>query len=296
MTRHKPPVNSLAALVRLTRPRQWLKNGLVGAAAVFSGTITDPVVVIRLSLGGAALCALSGAVYALNDLHDRATDRVHPLKRDRPLASGAVSAGAAWGLAAGLVATGLTVMAFVSTGAFVTSMLYLALNALYTLWAKEQVILDVLTVSAGFLLRVITGGFLAGVHLSPWLLACTFLLSLTLALGKRRGELNALNEEAVNHRKVMSDYSVLFLDQMIAVVGSVTITCYTLYTLLSESGRANPYLFASVIPVVYGLLRYFYLIYHRQAGESPETLPVTDRPLLAAICVWLAIVGAALYG
>jgi 4-hydroxybenzoate polyprenyltransferase len=179
--------------------------------------------------------------------------------------------------------------------ALVPSLAYVLLNVAYSLWAKDLVILDVLVVSAGFLLRVVAGGSLAGVHLSPWLLACTFLLSLTLALGKRRGELTSLEAGAAVHRRVMSDYSARFLDQMIAVVGSVTITCYILYTLLSESGQANPYLFVSVLPVVYGLLRYFYLVYHHGGGEAPEALPVNDRPLLAAIVLWLAAVGVALY-
>lgn len=285
----------LGGLLHLTRPKQWIKNGLVGAAAVFGGKVFDAAAMLRVGLGVVAFCALSGAVYTLNDLHDRAEDRFHPLKRHRPLASGLVPPAWAWLLAVALAAAGLVLLAGAARPALLLGLTYLALNVIYSAWAKNQVILDVLVVSGGFLIRVMAGGALAGVALSPWLLACTFLLALTLALGKRRGELVALEDDAVNHRPVMNDYSTRFLDQMIAVVGSVTVTCYILYTLLSESGRTNPYLFASVVPVVYGLLRYFYLVYHHGGGEAPETLLVNDRPLLAAILVWLVVVGVTLY-
>lgn len=285
----------LGAVLLLTRPRQWIKNGLVVAAALFGGRILEPGVLLDVSAGFAAFSALSAAVYAFNDIHDRTEDRVHPAKRHRPLASGALPVGVAWGLSAALAAAGLALLSALNTSALVIGAVYLALNVFYTAWAKNQVILDVLTVAGGFLLRVMAGGALGAVQLSPWLLACTLLLALTLALGKRRGELASLEANAANHRRVMTDYSARFLDQMIAVVGSVTITSYILYTLLSQSGHANPYLFASNIPVIYGLLRYFYLVYHLGAGESPESLPVNDRPLLVAVLVWGAIVVAALY-
>ncbi len=287
----------LAGLVTLTRPRQWLKNGLVAAAAIFGGKVLDAAVLGRVGLGFAAFCALSGAVYAWNDLHDRADDRFHPLKRNRPLASGLVPSAWAWGLSLALVMVGLGVLARADS-TLVTPALgtaYLLLNVFYTVWAKNQVILDVLTVAGGFLLRVMAGGSLAGVLLSPWLLACTLLLALTLSLGKRRGELMSLEENAPNHRPVMARYTDRFLDQTLAVVGSVTITCYILYTVLSESGQRNPYLALSSIPVVYGVLRYFYIVYRHQGGESPESLLVNDRPLLAGAAVWLAMVGMSLY-
>jgi len=294
-----PTLRSLAArlagLFLLTRPKQWIKNGLVGAAAIFGGQVTDPAVLVKVGLGFAAFCFLSGAVYAFNDLSDRVEDRFHPLKRNRPLASGLVPVAWAWALGAGLAVAGMAILLAVDRAAAGLGLAYLALNLLYSVWAKHQVILDVMTVAGGFLLRVMAGGALAGVRLSPWLLACTLLLALTLSLGKRRGELLALEGNAASNRPVMEKYTDRFLDQMIAVIGSVTLTCYILYTLLSESGQRSPYLFASSLPVVYGLLRYFYLVYRHRGGESPESLLVNDRPLLAAVVVWLAVVGATLY-
>ncbi len=287
----------LGGLARLTRPRQWVKNGLLGAAAVFGDRAFDPAVLQRVGLGFVAFCALSGAVYAWNDLRDRNEDRFHPLKRNRPLASGLVPP--AWATVSSVIlgAAGLLLLAVIDPAlvALGLGLAYLGLSVFYTLWARNQVILDVLTVAGGFLLRVMAGGAIAGVSLSPWLLACTLLLALTLSLGKRRGELVSLEGDAVNHRPVMSHYTAQFLDQMIAVVGSVTITCYILYTLLSPSGQRNPYLFASDIPVIYGLLRYFYLVYRHHGGESPEALLTSDRPLLITVAVWLAVVGVTLY-
>jgi 4-hydroxybenzoate polyprenyltransferase len=292
-----PWVVRVFGLVRLIRPQQWIKNGLVGAAAIFGGKIFDLEVMARVGLGFLAFCALSGAVYAWNDLHDRAEDRLHPTKRHRPLASGLVPPNWALALSAILAGAGGLGLAAVDPSGISLGLglAYLGLSALYTLWAKDQVILDVLVVAGGFLLRVMAGGALAGVKLSPWLLACTLLLALTLSVGKRRGELMALEAGATQHRPVMSHYPAPFLDQMIAVIGATTIICYILYTLLSETGQRKPYLFGSALPVVYGVLRYFYIIYHRKGGEAPETLLVNDRPLLAAVFVWLIVVGVALY-
>ena len=287
----------LLGLFLLTRPKQWIKNGLVGAAALFGGKVLDLAVMERVGLGFLAFCALSGAVYAWNDLHDQVEDRFHPTKRNRPLASGLVPESWAWALSVALVGLGGLGLALVDpTGLTLgLGLAYLGLSVFYTAWAKNQVILDVLVVAGGFLLRVMAGGALAKVQLSPWLLACTLLLALTLSVGKRRGELVALEGNAVNHRPVMGDYTSRFLDQMIAVIGSVTITCYILYTLLSESGQANPYLFTSAVPVIYGVLRYFYIVYRHKGGESPEALLVNDRPMLVAVFVWLVIVGVTLY-
>ena len=242
-------------------------------------------------------CMLSSAVYLINDVLDREGDREHPLKRQRPVASGKLSPGfctlssivlafaaSAWALGLGIPF-------------FIVSFSYLLLNILYTVKLKHVVIIDVMAVALGFLLRVWAGTVVINVETSHWILICTFLLSLFLAFGKRRHELILLESEASTHRGVLVHYSPYFLDQMISVVTAGTLICYTLYTLSEDTvvrvGSRN--LLFSVPFVMYGIFRYLYLIHERKGGGDPTQVLLTDISLLSAVVGWLAVVGIVLY-
>ncbi len=270
--------------VRLLRPKQWLKNFFVFAALVFSRSACDPVLLGRTAAAFAAFCALSSGVYVLNDIYDRERDRLHPVKRNRPIASGRVPVGAAGTYAALLLAAGVTGGFLVNAELGLVALAYALLMAGYSLRLKELVLLDVFTIAAGFLLRVVAGVAAIGVSLSPWLFLCTLFLSLFLALGKRRHELFLLSEGAGEHRPVLDGYSRAFIDQMISIATSATIISYSLYTFLAPTSRL---LMVTIPFVLYGLFRYLYVIYRTGGGGAPEDVLVGDRPLQAAVLLWI---------
>lgn len=275
------------AVLRELRPKQWTKNGLVFAALVFSHHLFEPAALLRTLAAFAAFCAVSSGTYVINDLVDIEQDRRHPVKRLRPLASGALSEGAGRALAAALL-----VAAF--AGAFALSwrlglvlVAYLGVALAYSFRLKHLVLLDVFAIAAGFVLRAVAGTAVLAVQLSSWLLVCTVLLSLFLALAKRRHEVMLLAEEAAGHRQILGEYSQLFLDQLIAVVTSSTVIAYSLYTFTGTNLPRDDRSMMFTIPfVLYALFRYLYLIYQRNEGGSPETLLLRDRPLLVAIMLW----------
>jgi len=242
-------------------------------------------------------CMLSSAVYMMNDVLDRERDREHPLKKERPVASGKLSPGICT-LTSMIFAPAAVAWALMLGGAFsMVCVSYFLLNILYTVKLKDVVIVDVMTVAFGFLLRVLAGTVVINVHTSDWILVCTFLLSLFLGFGKRRNELILLESEAFTHRGVLVHYSPYFLDQMISVVTAGTLVCYTLYTLSEDTvahvGSGN--LLFSVPFVMYGIFRYLYLIHERKGGGDPAQVLLTDISLLATVVCWLAVVGIVLY-
>lgn len=280
---------SLARLLWVSmRPEQWIKNGLVLAALVFARRFEDPRAVSRALVCLLAFIALSSAVYLWNDVRDRENDRVHPLKRRRPIASGALRPAVALGAAASLGAAGGAAALALSPAVLALALGYLANNVLYTLWLRQQVILDVMSISAGFLLRAVAGAVAVQVVFSPWLLLCTLLLSLFLGLCKRRHEVVALADGARAHRGALGEYSVAFLDQAIGLVTASTLIAYSLYTLSPEvQSKLHSGQMHWTIPIVlYGLFRYLYLVYHRLRGGDPSRLLVTDVSLLASIALW----------
>jgi 4-hydroxybenzoate polyprenyltransferase len=252
----------LPPLIRALRPLQWVKNLFVLAPAVFAHRALEPEVMARGGLAFAAFCAASSAVYLLNDLQDREADRLHPLKRLRPLAAGTLSVGTAWGAALGLGAGALA--AGLWLGPHFTAILggYLALNLAYSWHLKHVVILDVMSVAAGFVLRVEGGAAAVAVSVSSWILLCTIFLALFLAFSKRRHELLLLAEGASDQRRVLSHYSPKFLDQMINVVTASAVLSYALYATaeetLAQHGRG---LMVTIPFVLFGVFRYLYLIY-----------------------------------
>ena len=278
--------------LRLARPKQWTKNGFVLAGVVFSERALSAPSVVSALLAFVAFCALSSAVYAGNDVLDVEEDRKHPLKRRRPVASGIISPRSASVFAVVLAAAGLALGFFVSPGVGLAGVAYLALQAAYTPFLKHMAILDVMSISTGFVIRALAGVAAVGVPISPWLIVCTGLLTLFLGFSKRRHELAALGEGAIAHRKNLRDYSVPMLDEMMNIMISATIIAYTLYTFFVYE---SVFMMASIPFVVYGVFRYMLLV-HRDGGGNPDTLLLRDRPLQITLLLWLAVVMTVLYG
>ncbi|MFA5843281.1 MAG: decaprenyl-phosphate phosphoribosyltransferase [Coriobacteriia bacterium] len=281
------PSNTIAALFLSTRPRQWTKNLVVFSALIFAGRFTRPDSIARSVLAFAVFCLLSGAIYLINDVHDREQDREHASKRSRPIASGALSARIALGAAAGLVLVAAA-GSFVLGSSFATVAAgFLLLHLAYTFFLKSQVILDVMAIAAGFVLRAQAGIVAISASFSLWLLVCAALLALVLSLGKRRHELLLLEERAGDHRVTLQHYTTEFIDQMLSAVTAATIVSYTMYTFFSPTFQRHDYLMLTVPFVVYGLFRYMYLVYERDLGGSPEEILLTDVPLMLDIALWL---------
>jgi 4-hydroxybenzoate polyprenyltransferase len=245
----------------------------------------------------ALFCGLSGAVYLLNDVADVERDRLHPLKRLRPVASGALPPSLALALGAALGASCLGLSLLLGPSFALCALAYSVLNVVYSLKLKEVVILDVLCVSLGFVLRAIAGAVAIGVQISQWLLICTILLALFLTLSKRRHELTSLAESAHDHRKILAEYSPYLLDQMIAVVTASCVTAYAFYTTAAETReKFQTDRLAWTLPfVLYGIFRYLYLVHRKELGGSPTEVLLADRPLLLAVALWAVAIVVIVY-
>jgi 4-hydroxybenzoate polyprenyltransferase len=274
---------TISGLVRLVRPRQWVKNVFVLAAPVYGGALFVDGKIIRALLAVAIFCALSGGVYIFNDLKDIEQDRLHPRKRSRPLASGEVSRWLAVLFGVVLLAVSLGGSYVLSLGLFGTSLCYLAINTFYTLWWKHTVILDIFCVASGFVLRVIAGALAVDVVLRPWILVCTLSLALLISLGKRRSEVVLLGEDAEAHRRTLGEYPLRFLDVLIVVASTMTVLAYSLFTFDSSHSR---YLMTTIPFVLYGVFRYLYLIYVRGETDPPELILLHDAPMLVNGVLW----------
>jgi 4-hydroxybenzoate polyprenyltransferase len=287
----------LAAVLVSLRPRQWVKNFFLFGGVVFGQQLLTPALGIA-ALGFVLFCALSGAMYLLNDVADRDKDRLHPDKRRRPIAAGRLPVGPAIAVAVALVAAGLAVAVWLSRPFAMTAVAYVVLLSAYSAWLKHVVIIDVLVVASGFVLRAAAGALVIGVAISPWLLICTVLLALFLALGKRRHEVLTLEAGAPRHRPILAEYSAGLLDQMIAVVTASTVTAYALYTMSPETiARFHTSWLPVTLPfVLYGIFRYLYLLYRRELGGNPSEIVVRDRPLLLNTLLWLIAILLIIYG
>jgi 4-hydroxybenzoate polyprenyltransferase len=285
------------ALLVSLRPHQWTKNLVVLAALVFSKHLFDRDAALRATIAFAIFCALSGAAYLLNDLTDLDQDRLHPRKRLRPLASGALSVRAAWRAAIVLFLLGLGGAALLGSAFALVALAYVGLNLAYSFGLKHAVILDVLAISIGFVLRAVAGALAIDVVFSDWLLVCTILLALFLSLAKRRHELVTLDATAAGHRRILAEYSPYLLDQMISVVTASCLTAYAFYTMAPKTlEKYQTDRLALTIPfVLYGIFRYLYLVHRREEGGSPTDLLVTDRPLLVAVALWAVTVALIVY-
>jgi 4-hydroxybenzoate polyprenyltransferase len=286
----------VAAVWEALRPRQWTKNLIVFAGLLFSRHAESGSAVALAVLGFVAFCGLSSAGYLFNDILDAAADRGHPVKQQRPVASGRLHPSNAAATALVLTGAGLGLAAWINLEFGLIAFSYLLLNAFYTLGLKHIVILDVIVLALGFVLRAAAGAAAVRVPISPWLLICTFMLALFLAMSKRRHELVLLEADASAHRASLGEYSTYLLDQMISVVTASTVIAYSLYTLSPETvQRVGYWMVATVPPVLYGIFRYLYLVHQRGEGSDPDRILVRDLPLIAGILVWLAIVIVVLY-
>ena len=284
------------------RPSQWTKNLIVFAALLFGQRGTAPAFLVPEAIGQALaafaiFCVLSGVVYLINDVADREKDRLHPRKRFRPIASGAVSPSMALGTAAALTVAALAAAWFLRPMFALVAVTYVGLLALYSGPLKHVVIIDVLTIAIGFVLRAVAGAVAIGVPISHWLLILTILLALFLALSKRRHELVLLADGATGHRPILEEYSPYLLDQMIAVVTASTLVSYVIYTVSPETVQKfnTDYLGLTLVFPLYGIFRYLYLVHRREGGGSPADLLLTDRPLLACVTLWVIAVVLILY-
>jgi 4-hydroxybenzoate polyprenyltransferase len=285
------------ALLASLRPRQWVKNLFVFAGVIFSQQLLTPRIWPALA-AFAIFCGLSGSIYLFNDVADADKDRLHPAKRLRPIASGALPLGTAVGFGVLLLAGCLAAAFALSPALGLVSLSYGALLTAYSLWLKHIVIVDVLTVSMGFVLRAVAGAVAVDVEISGWLLICSILMALFLGLGKRRHEYLSLTGDAAAHRPILADYSEGFLDQMISVVTASTVTTYALYTMSPETvAKFHTRLLPLTLPfVLYGIFRYLYLLYRRDLGGNPSDLVVTDRGLLLDVLLWMLTTLAIIYG
>ncbi|SYZ74799.1 conserved membrane hypothetical protein [Candidatus Zixiibacteriota bacterium] len=287
----------LKEIVKLLRPSQWIKNGVVLAGLIFAEKADQLVLVEKSLLVLVAFCFLSSSVYVLNDIVDRDRDRLHPLKKNRPLASGRISPMTAGVTGVILLIAGLGLSYIVGASLLIVSVAYVTLNILYTFLLKNVVIIDVMTIAAGFVLRALAGAVAIRVEFSGWLLVATFVLALFLALGKRRHEITFLQGEATAHRKILEKYSTQLLDQLIGVVTASTVITYLFYTLSRDIQVKlhTQYLYVTIPFVIYGIFRYLYLVHKEEQGGSPTTLLLNDRPLLLDVLLWLASVLLILY-
>jgi len=277
-------VNTPRELIRELRPKQWTKNMLVFASAMFSGTLLDPVNFLRAMIAFIAFSFMSSTIYIINDIVDVEKDRQHPDKCRRPIASGAVSIPLA--IVTAIVLAGSSVGASLYVNLELTGILlvYFILNLAYSLHLKHVVLIDVMIIAAGFVLRATAGAVAVDGELTSWFVLCTLLLSLFLALGKRRHELELFRDQPKKRRKVLENYSTTLLDQLMTIVTGLTIMFYAMY-----AASQDPTMMWSVPFVIYGIFRYYYLIHMKNAGGKPEEVLLTDKHILLT-CILFGIV------
>jgi 4-hydroxybenzoate polyprenyltransferase len=287
----------LLHLLRALRPKQWTKNVLIFAGLFFDGRILDPQKFTRAAAAFVIFCFVSSAIYLINDVVDADKDRLHPKKRERPIASGALDSRLA--VLAAIILLGVCLpLAFVLHSSFgITCVIYVVVMLAYDFFLKHVVIVDVMTIAAGFVLRVFAGTTVVIVtRFSPWLYVCTTLGALFIAINKRRHELLLLAQDANDHRSSLQEYSVAFLDEMTSLVTATTLTSYSLYTFSAPNLPANHTMMLTIPFVIYGLFRYLYLIHAKSLGGNPEDIVLSDRPLLICFMLWSLAAGLVIYG
>jgi 4-hydroxybenzoate polyprenyltransferase len=288
-----PASRRLRGLIHATRPSQWIKNFTCFAGVIFSGRLLDQSAVLGSLMAFAGFCLAASAVYLFNDVVDRQLDRANPLKRHRPIASGAVPV--AWALAAAAALVFLAVsssLALPSTCLAVLAV-YLATNVAYSLRLKHAVLLDVVVIAFGFVLRVLYGVYAVGVKPTAWIVLCMFFLALFLGFAKRRGEMRLMGEEEPSRRPVLAKYRIGFLDMLLVMTAAVAILCYALYTVTGHKDNAT--LVVTVPLVTYGITRYMLLVVVEGRGEAPEKLLITDRWIMATAGLWVVLCIAIIY-
>jgi 4-hydroxybenzoate polyprenyltransferase len=277
------PRSRARAVFAALRPRQWTKNLLLFAGLLFAAKLGDATRWLEAFLAFWVYCAASSAAYLVNDVRDAPHDRAHPVKRLRPVASGELPARTALGIAAVLVVLAVGGAAALGWGSVAFLAGFVVLQVAYTAGLKHLVLIDVLAIAGLFVIRASAGAEAVDVRISPWLLICTGLLALFLALGKRRAELVLVGAEETPGRPVLEGYSLALVDQLVSVVAASTVIAYSLYTFTARDSKA---MMVTVPFVVYGVFRYLLLLQRRELGEEPENVLLTDVPLLLTITAW----------
>lgn len=288
-------------LFKTMRPKQWVKNVFVFAGLIFADDIliTNASMILRVLAAFVIWCFTASSIYLINDVIDIEKDRDHPKKRHRPLASGHLAPNVAITATLIFLGIGLPIAWLISRGFAFILAFYVLMQLAYSFRLKHVVIMDVFIIAAGFILRTISGAVVLRITISPWLLICTGLLSLFLALAKRRHELVLLESGAGSHRRVLDDYSTELLQEMISIITASTLIAYILYTLNPTNPhiptKPFPLMLITVPFVIYGIFRYLYLVYKKDEGGSPEELLLKDAPMLADIVLWGMTVIAIVY-
>jgi decaprenyl-phosphate phosphoribosyltransferase len=307
--------NSLRDIIRLLRPRQWIKNFALYAALLFSGQLFNLNLFILSTYGFIIFCALSSSIYIINDIFDVEKDRAHPFKRFRPIAHNDVSVNLAIAIAVVLTLGAFLFSLLIDPAFFLITIIFFLLHVSYSAWLKHIEIVDILTLAAGYMLRVFAGEVISNTHISAWLLLSVISISLFLAIGKRRSELTLLSHQTgvqLSTRKTLSHYTDKLLDIYLSIFATSTFISYSLFTFL-ENPRGlqfnltifpadalgtylqRKWLMVTIIPVAYGLMRYLQRIYEKHEGESPERVLFSDRPLLYSVVIWTVLVVVLLY-
>jgi 4-hydroxybenzoate polyprenyltransferase len=283
------------ALLEAMRPKQWIKNVLLFIGLVFAVKLGDPVSVARAAAAFVAFCALASAGYLFNDLSDVEQDRQHPRKRRRPLASGRIAPAHALALGSVLLVGSLALSFALSMSFGLIALGYVALTIAYNAGLKHVVLLDVFALATFYVVRAVGGAVAIEVPISPWLYLCISLAALFLGLAKRRHELVLLGEEAASHRRILREYSPAMVEQLITIVTASLIMAYSLYTFSAENLPRDHSMMLTIPIVVYGILRYLYLVHRREAGGSPEETLLRDVPLLLTVLGLGAVAVLVLY-
>lgn len=282
----------LKELVISMRPKQWYKNFILFISIVFSFNIQNLEMWSTVILAFSIFCLISGGEYLINDILDMEKDKKHPIKRKRPIPSGKLKLSYALIFAIILIFGGIAVSYFINIQFMILSISYVLLILLYSLILKHVIIVDLLVISMGFVIRSVAGGVAINVFISPWLIVCTFLLALFLAIAKRRHEVVLLGDEGENHRKILKDYSTIVLDQMMSIVTAALIISYSMYTFQSIPNNYNMML---TIPfAIYGIFRYLVLVHTSNFGGEAEML-FKDKGMQICILLWGMTAIAVLY-
>lgn len=279
------------------RPHQWIKNLIIFAALIFSKSLTNSEQLITTIYGFLIFSLIAGGTYIINDILDKENDLEHPEKSKRPIASGKLSINTALTFSTFIITLSIFLSFLLDFKFGITILIYLILSFSYSKYLKKIVLLDIIVLASFYVIRAIAGALLINVFISPWLILCTFLLAIFLALGKRRNELISLSANAQNHRLILKDYNLNLLDQLIAVVTSSTVIVYILYVLSEDVkdqfGDSN--LIYTTPFVLYGIFRYLYLIHKKDSGGNPSKLLFIDKPLLLNTIAWIVLVIILIY-
>ena len=282
------PKNKILSILSTFRPHHWVKNLIIYAPVFFSGRFTQANLMYKATLAFICFCIISSAIYIINDVCDKSEDQWHTNKRRRPIANGDISSHTAIAMSIILIIIGLSLTAFLNRFVLIYLLAYIIINIAYSLVLKHIAIIDVLTISLGFVLRILTGGVAVSVEPSYWLVLCTVMISIFLGFTKRRVELVSVTNEQNNSRPVLNDYSVTFLDHVISIVTGATILAYALYTVDQHTQKllGTNSMFLTLPFVIYGLLRYIYIIYHLKKETEPVDTLIRDIPSVLNFLLW----------